>query len=185
MAAAHPHTPVAAPREIPQSLPEIPHACWQHRFAAGAFWTNTRQLRWRYHGTPRALQQGMHLSARFRSSTALIVIVLLCGTTALPLILCATDSMGARCALQQRVAAQVRCHEAQLPAASLSCCCETASDPTSTPATSIVAESSLSLVVSIAEAVPPKIEGLTTLLESAALKLHAPPLFTLHSALLL
>lgn len=114
-----------------------------------------------------------------------MVILLFSGNTALSLILCATDSMGARCVLQQRVADQVRCHEAQLPAASLSCCCETASHPTGTPATSIVAENSLSLVASIVETMPLKIEGLTTLLESATLKLHAPPLFTLHSAFLI
>lgn len=125
----------------------------------------------------------MHLSARLRSSTALVVVGLLVGISTLPLALCAFEGRHARCAAQvsQPPASHDGCHQSQAPAASLSCCCTNATDPTSPPATTIITESSLSLIVSTVVPVAPAIQGLNYVCESATLPLHARPLFTLHS----
>lgn len=124
----------------------------------------------------------MHLSARFRSSTALVVVGLLLGSATLPLALCVSEGQ-ARCAAQvsQPPASHDGCHQSQAPAASLSCCCPNATDPTSPPATTIITESALSLIVPTVAPVAPAIQGLNYVCESATLPLHARPLFTLHS----
>jgi hypothetical protein len=125
----------------------------------------------------------MQLCARLRSSIALVVVGLLLGSTTLPLTLCASEGKHARCAAQvfPRPASHDGCHQSQVPNASLSCCCPNATDPTSPPATTIITESSLSLIVSTVAPVAPAIQGLNYVCESATLPLHARPLFTLHS----
>ena len=172
----------------PAAMPEISHPWQRQRPAAVALWTKCSvialEIPWH---APCSAPGVMHLSAPLRSLTAMVVVVLLCGTTALPLALCASRSTRAGCAaLRQQPASHASCHEPQVPATSLSCCCAAASDPTSTPATSIVPASLLPVIVSVVGAVvPPATEGLNRVFESAPLKGHAPPLFTLHSAFLI
>jgi hypothetical protein len=127
----------------------------------------------------------MHLSAYLRSSTALVLIGLVLGSTTLAL--CPFEGSHARCAAQmpQPLASPGSCHESQAPAGDPSCCWSTATPPTSTPATSIVAASPLNALVSIAGAVPPTIEGLNQVVQSAPLETRTRPLFVLHSAFLI
>jgi len=127
----------------------------------------------------------MHLSAYLRSSTALVLIGLVLGSTTLAL--CPFEGSHARCAAQmpQPLASPGSCHESQAPAGDPLCRWSPATPLTSTPATSIVAASPLNAVVSIAGAVPPTIEGRNNVVESVPLESHTPPLFVLHSAFLI
>lgn len=129
----------------------------------------------------------MHLSGRLRSSTALALLMLLLSSTTGPLALCASGITRGPCAPQRHQQARTSksCHESQAPAMTLSCCCNTADDPASTPAPSILAERALNSVVSVVAVIVPAIQGVPHVLESRVLLSHLRPLFTLYSAFLI
>ena len=77
------------------------------------------------------------------------------------------------------------CRESQTPAASLSCCCDNDTVPTSTPATTIIAEGSFGVVMSVVANLAPTADGLNHGCESTILLTRTRPLFTLFSAFLI
>lgn len=87
--------------------------------------------------------------------------------------------------MPQQPASHDGCRESQAPAASLSCCCDNAAVPTSTPATTIIAEGSFGVMMSVAAAVAPTTEPLNHVLEATVFRTHTRPLFTLFSAFLI
>jgi hypothetical protein len=131
----------------------------------------------------------MHVSARLRSSTALVFVVSLFASTALPLTLCAAESDRACCTedMPRQTAPHSGCHESENPPVSLSCCCDRddATVPAITPATIIFADGSLSVVVPAVAAAAPTTKPLNHVLETTVHRIHARPLFTLFSAFLI
>jgi hypothetical protein len=130
----------------------------------------------------------MHVSGRLRSSTALAFVVSLFASTAMPSALCAAEGDRACCtAVTPRQTAHAGCHESEHPPVSLSCCCDRddATAPAITPATIIIADGSLSVVVPAVAAAGPTTTPLNHVLETTPHRIHARPLFTLFSAFLI
>ena len=176
-------------RKFSSQVPEIPHLTQISAEAGVRPATNLRFSAGRLLGAVRALHmKHMRLSAGLlRSSTALVLVVLLFSSTTLPLALCASEARQARRAAEtpQPPASHDSCHKSPPPGASLSCCCDNAPVPTSTPATTIIVESSFGFVMSVVAARAPATEGLSHVLEASVLRIHSRPLFTLFSAFLL
>lgn len=129
----------------------------------------------------------MHLPARVRSS-ALILAVLLFGSTALPLALCAFEGERAHCAAQipQPPASRDGCHKSQPPAANLSCCCDRddATTPMGVPGTADIASAALSVTLSPVGATVPTAASVPAL-ETTVVMTRTRPLFTLFSTFLI
>ena len=111
---------------------------------------------------------------------------MLFGATALPQVVCASHGNDTHCAAQMdpSTATHESCHESQTPTESLSCCDHTALQ-TSTPATTVVAPNSFSVVMSDVATVVPATEESRQVFETKILQSHSPPLFTLFSVFLI
>ena len=130
----------------------------------------------------------MRRPPRLWSSTAVVLIAILSGIAAMPVALCASEGRRANCATampRQASAHDHGCHKSQAPPASLSCCCDVETAPTSVPAITIVADHSLTVAVSAVPALAMRTAWSNRFVETTALQVHTPPLFTLHSAFLI
>lgn len=130
----------------------------------------------------------MRLIAHLRSSAALLLVVLLSGSTALSLALCASEGGHARCAVQmpRPSASQDGCHRPQLPALNLSCCCDgdNATTPMGAPGTTDIAGTAKSPTVFPVGARAGTDAGIRAG-ETALAPTHTRPLFTLYSTFLI
>jgi hypothetical protein len=129
----------------------------------------------------------MFLSARLRSSVALVLVLGLVGSTTVPLVLCAFEGAASACVAEtsEHAAPPDSCHERHAPTSSLSCCCDPhdATTPASAPIQTTTAPSVLSVVASPVDGVSPSRPVVPVAAPDLPVRTQA--LFTLHSALLL
>jgi hypothetical protein len=131
----------------------------------------------------------MSISARLRSSIALVIVAVLLGTPALPLALCLAEGGQVHCAadMPRQAGSDHGCHDSDTPPpASMSCCCDrdAGAVPLAPPTIADAVGAPLSLAVSPVEPVMPDGAVAAGIANTVLLTRHRP-LFTLFSAFLI